>query len=103
MTEPVLAHQQPFDPKTAHFMFQLRLYPDLAAGEVDEMIALYRSLSLVEINLIAADINRPKQFDTFVNDHYDRLHGKWSDHVPGVLGVIGPLAVIAALLWATVR
>ncbi|MDK2768353.1 MAG: hypothetical protein KYX69_11615 [Sphingomonas sp.] len=103
MTEPVLAHQRPFNPATAQFMNKLRLYPNLTAVDVDEMIALYRGLSLVEINLIAADVNRPKQFDTFVDDHYDRLHGKWSDHVPGVLGVIGPLVVIAALLWATVR
>lgn len=103
MTYLTSERHRPFGPKADHFCKLLRDYPDLPENEIEEMIAIYSNLTIIEVGLLSADDRLSRRFDRFLRDQADRLHRDWKHHLLFAIVMLGTFAMIGAIVLVAMR
>jgi hypothetical protein len=103
MTELTRERHRPLGRMAERFNELLRNYPHLDKGDVDDMIAIYPRLTILEMGLLSTDKLLSNRFDAFMRDHAGRLRSSWRDSLIFVLVLLGTVALMGALVWAAMR
>ena len=90
----------PFGPSAERFNELLGRYPRMEPDEVEEMIAIYPKLTILEVGLLSGDDALARPLDSFRRDHSERLKSSWRHHLVFALSVIVTFAMFGALIAA---
>lgn len=99
MNEVIAVRHRPFGAKSERFRRLLRRYPDLAQGEVRELVSIYGRLTLLEIALISADETASERLDAFVSEHCSGFGCSWRRSLSVLLALLAGFAAVAAAVW----
>jgi len=89
-----------FGPLAEQFNDLLRRYPHVDHDEIEQMIAIYPKLTILEIGLLSADDGLGEAFQEFNRAYPERLKQSWRHHLLFGLVMLGSLGLPAALVWS---
>lgn len=73
-------------------------YPNVDPDEVEEMIAIYPTLTILEVGLLSSDDKIATPLDAFVRTHSKRLRRSWQHHLVFGISATGTFAFLAVLV-----
>ncbi|RYE04490.1 MAG: hypothetical protein EOP61_00310 [Sphingomonadales bacterium] len=88
-----------FGPLAEQFNDLLRRYPNVDHDEVEQMIAIYPKLTILEVGLLSSDERLGKSLHEFSRAHRERLRPSWHDHFLLAMVMLATFALFAALVW----
>lgn len=84
------------------FAGMLRAYPHVEARQVEQMVALYPRLTILEMGLLSADRYLAEPLEAFMRDHGARLKKSWRDQMVSAIIIISTFFLLCWLVLATV-
>lgn len=93
--------RQPLAAHAHRFISLLRAYPDVEARQVEQMIAIYPRLTILEMGLLSTDRILSEPLDAFMRDHGAQLGKSWRDQVVFAITIVSTLILLGWLVWTT--
>ncbi|MFZ3484984.1 hypothetical protein [Sphingomonas sp. 3-13AW] len=81
------------------FITLLRIYPQVDAGELEEMIHLLPRLPVLDTALLSADPLLSCRLEAFIGDHRRRLRRSRRDQFVFGAATFFLIALVACLVW----
>lgn len=98
MTSLTQDRHRPYGPFAERFMGLLDRYPRLKQSEVEEMIAIYPKLTILEHGLLSSDHAIADQFEAFMARHSRQLRRSWQHNLVFALAVFSTAGLLAGLI-----
>ncbi|RYE64717.1 MAG: hypothetical protein EOO83_00415 [Oxalobacteraceae bacterium] len=99
MTSLTQSRHRAFGALAEQFNDLLRRYPHVDHHEIEQMIAIYPKLTILEVGLLSADDGLGDSFHEFYRAHRERLKRTWKDHFLFAFVILATLAMLVALAW----
>lgn len=100
MNESSWNRRLPMSEDARRFGRLLRAYPRVEPQQVEQMIATFPRLTILETAHLTADHMLSPPFEAFVRDHKARLRRSWRDELVFAITIVSTLILLGWLIWS---
>jgi hypothetical protein len=84
------------------FAGMLRAYPHVEARQIEQMVALFPRLTILEMGLLSADRFLSEPLEAFMRDQAPRLKTSWRDKVVFEIVIVSAILLLCWLALAMI-
>lgn len=99
MNDDSAGRQLPMSADARRFGRLLRAYPHVEPGQVEQMIATFPRLTILDTAHLAADRLLSPRFAAFVQQHRARLGRSWRRELVSMIAGVSALVLLGWLIW----